>query len=204
MTDGSGTFTTPDRRQHTPLGNPVVVTATISSASYFRESGERNLADVVFDSCTFDNCRVRGGTFTNAEFLNARIWSCGLDQVVLRDCTVDGLRMTLGGDRGGKTMPLILYGVLAHRVTLRGTIGSVIWNGPGSLNHPVSDDDAVRVAKDFYAQVDDFALDIRDAEFTALPSGPSLKWRDNGRRVKACSALRGIYGYACPRRWLSR
>lgn len=148
----------------------MVVTATMSNASYFRESGERNLADVVFDSCTFDNCRIRGGTFTNVEFLNARIWSCGLDQVALRDCKVDGLRMTLGDRRGGKTMPLIVYGVLAHRVTLSGTIGSLIWNRPGSLTHPVSHDDAVRVAEDFYANVDDFALDIRDAQFTTLPS----------------------------------
>lgn len=154
---------------------------TVSNATYVRQGGERDLTDVVFDSCTFDNCRVRGGTFAGVEFRQARVWSCGLDRVVLRDCTVDGLRMTTGSGRGGKTMPLIVHGVLAHRVTLKGSIGSLIWNPPGSFHDPMPEDEAVRLATAFYDDVDDFALDISEAEFTAFPS---LRYGPPGHLVR--------------------
>lgn len=145
---------------------------TVSNRSYRLQSGEQSLADAVFDACSFDNCHVRGGTFTDVEFRNSRVWSCGMHDVVLRSCTVDGLRMTIGGGSGGggKTMPLIVHGVLADRLTLKGAIGSVIWNGPGSVLHRVPTDEAARIGREFYSTVDDFALDIREAQFTAVPS----------------------------------
>jgi hypothetical protein len=145
------------------------VTTVLAGAAFRRASGERHLNDVVFEGCSFDNCRVRGGTFSDVRFTDARTWSCGLDDVVLRNCTIDGLRMSLGG-AGGRTMPLIVHGVLADRVTLRGPIGSLIWNRPGSLTHPVPEDEAVRRAEDFYGQVTEFALDVSAAEFSAVPS----------------------------------
>lgn len=167
------------------MGNPVGMTRTVSSRRYHRESGERVLSDVVFDSCSFDSCRVRGGTFTGVELRSCRVWSCGLEDVVLRSCTVDGLRMTVEGGAGGRTMPLIVRGVLADRLTLRGVIGSLIWNPPGSPDSPVPDEEAARIGTDFYATVSDFALDIREAQFTAIPSlrfGPPghLVLRDPG------------------------
>lgn len=143
----------------------VHVPAVVANSEFRLERGERRLADVTFESCSFDNCHIQGGSLTNVHFVNARTWACGVTDAVLRDCTIDGLRMSLGGSSsGGRTMPLFMDGVLAERVTMRGRIGSLIWNPPKSKGT------SIRRARKFYERVSDFALDISAAEFTAIPS----------------------------------
>lgn len=151
------------------MGHRVGVTQIYEASAFRRVSGARDLVDVQFEDCSFDNCRVSGGTFTNVRFTKARTWSCGLRQVVLRNCTVDGLQMSLGS-AGGKTSPLIVFGVLADRLTLRGRIGSLIWNPPYRPIGTEAVADGFGEARTFYGSVPDFALDVTEAEFTAVPS----------------------------------
>jgi hypothetical protein len=143
---------------------------TLTGVEYRREHGSRQISGIVFDACTFDNCRVRGGSFTDVEFRNCRTWSCSLDDVEMRNCVIDGLRMTVGSGTGGRTSPLIVGGLLTQRVELRGTFGSLIWNPPGPEPTAPSIDEAIRLADAFYASVTDYALDIRDAKFTSVPA----------------------------------
>lgn len=148
--------------------------------AYRQVRGEHDLQDVTLDACSFDNCRLRGGTWTGVQLRQARAWACSLEDVVLRDCVVDGLRMSLGGS-GGKTSPLRLTGVLAERVVLRGRIGSLIWNPPGSPFAPLPAEDAVRRAREFYAGVEGYALDVTEARFSAVPS---LRYGPPGHLVR--------------------
>lgn len=143
---------------------------TVTGIDYAGRHGQRWLSDVKFDSCTFSNCSVQGGAFTDVEFRSCRVWACNLYDVELRNCVIDGMRMTVGDGSGGRTSPLIGWGLLADRLILRGTLGGMIWNPPRSELSATPAETAPQIAEAFYAGVEEYALDIRDAEFTTVPS----------------------------------
>jgi hypothetical protein len=153
----------------------------ITSVGYRRERRRVAVADLRLVDCRFDNCRGVGGAVSNVHVVNGYVWSCGLHDVVLDGCDIEGLRMTLPGPGGGKRMPLIVDGLLARHVRLSGKIGSLIWNPP-HLEHGVhrSQEDAWVVARSFYEGVD-WALDVREARFT---SAPSLRYGPPGCLVR--------------------
>jgi hypothetical protein len=79
----------------------------------------------------------------------------------------------------GKRCPFFLWGVMAQRVTLRGRIGGLIWNPPGTDREWQPSDFAP--ARRFYDAVDDWALDVSEARFTSVPS---LRFGPPGRLVR--------------------
>lgn len=68
---------------------------------------------------------------------------------------------------------LVLWGVLATRVALRGTIGGIVWNPPRAA----ADLDGARRHYDGV----DWALDIREARFRSVPS---FRFGPPGRLVR--------------------
>ncbi len=151
-------------------GQDGLMAHTVTGADYTGRHGQRRLSDVEFDSCTFSNCSIQGGALTDVEFTNCRVWACTLHDVELRNCVIDGLRMTVDGGSGGRTFPLMSSGLLADRVILRGTLGSIICNPPRRDQSATRAATAVDVGAAFYAGVEEYALDIRDAKFTTVPS----------------------------------
>ena len=119
-----------------------------------------------FEACTFDNLVARGGTATGVTLSNCTVWSCKIHNVVFEDCLVENVKTSYPG--GGKKAPQILWGVVTHRVTLRGTFGGLIWNGPDA-QWTDADNPAIDVER-FYGSMTDWALDIRDARFRSVPS----------------------------------
>jgi hypothetical protein len=119
-----------------------------------------------FDSCTFDNLVARGGAVRGVTLRGCTVWSCSIHNLVVEDCLVEDLRTSYPG--GGRKQPQILWGVVTHRVTLQGTLGGLIWNGPNAqwtdAENPAID------AQRYYGAMTDWALDIREARFRSVPS----------------------------------
>jgi hypothetical protein len=130
--------------------------------------GRLDLDDLRLEGCIFDNCSASGGTVRRVEIVDATTWACSVDDVVLEDSRIEGLKTSYPG--GGKKMPFFLWGALAHRVVLAGPIGGVIWNPPEVRIGEEGPADAFAGARDFYATVDDWALDVREARFRSVPS----------------------------------
>jgi len=128
--------------------------------------------DTRFERCAFDNCSARSVTLRHVEFLDCRCWACHLDDPIFEDCLISGLRMTIGTGGGGRTHPLRIGGGVAKHLTLRGRIGSLIWNPPYKwlVDHGWNWDrrglDRLQRA---YEEID-WALDIRGALFTSVPT----------------------------------
>lgn len=135
---------------------------------FHRLRGPLHLRAARFENCTFDNCAARGGVVRGVEVINATSWSCSLYDVVVEDCLVDGVKTSYGG--GGRTMPFFLWGVLARRLVLKGMIGGFIWNPPQRPPDERHEQGAFDTAADYYAGVDDWALDVREARFRSVPS----------------------------------
>lgn len=168
--------------------------------------GQLELDRARFEGCTFDNCSAEGGSLRGVEVVGATTWACSLHDVVLEDCRVDGLKTGYPG--GGKKMPFFLWGVLVHRVVLAGTIGGVIWNPPWVPIGEPRPTDRYAPARAFYATMDDWALDVRQARFRSVPTlryGPPghlvlrdeetqpLLTRDQAARALASGAQIGVW-----------
>ena len=129
------------------------------------------IEDTQFERCEFDNCSARSVTLRRVEFVDCRCWACHLYDPIFEDCVVSGLRMTIGSG-GGRTHPLFVWGGVAKHLTLRGRIGSLIWNPPykwlGDKGWNWDRRELDRVARKYDAI--DWALDIREAQFTSIPS----------------------------------
>jgi hypothetical protein len=141
-------------------------------------AAESTIEAVRLERCVFDNCYATQSTFRQVELLSCRAWACSLYSATIEDCRIDGGAMTIGRGRGGRRMPLFLWGGTARHVTLRGTIGSIIWNPPKAWGTGENLDELNDIKK-YYAAVD-WALDIREARFT---SGPSLRFGPPGRLI---------------------
>jgi len=130
------------------------------------------IEDTRFERCEFDNCSTHNVTLRRVEFVDCRCWACRFHDPIFEDCVVSGLRMTIGTGSGGRTHPLFIWGGVAKHLTLRGRIGSLIWNPPykwlgdKGWNWDRRGLDLVHRA---YEQID-WALDIREALFTSVPS----------------------------------
>jgi hypothetical protein len=128
--------------------------------------------DTRFERCEFDNCSARSLTLRRVEFLDCRCWACHLHDPIFEDCVISGLRMTIGTGGGGRTHPLFIWGGVAKHLTLRGRIGSLIWNPPykwlggKGWNWDRRELDRLQRA---YEEID-WALDLREAVFTSVPS----------------------------------
>lgn len=119
-----------------------------------------------FVGCTFDNLVARGGTASGVTLSNCTVWSCHIHNVIFEDCLVEDLKTSYPG--GGKKHPQIMSGVVTHRVTLKGTFGGLIWNGPDP-RWTDADNPAIDVER-YYGFMTDWALDIRQARFRSVPS----------------------------------
>jgi hypothetical protein len=128
----------------------------------FEQLGGRLRAENArFERCTFDSCFARGGTARRVRLVDCTAWACSLEGVVLEDCEIERLKTSRGR---GRTLPLFVWGGAMRRVTVRGTIGSVIWNPPrGDAGR------AVAAARRFYERVD-WALDVSEARFRSVPA----------------------------------
>ena len=129
--------------------------------------GPATFSDVRLERCIFENCYLRGGRLARLQLIECRTWSCSLADLMIEDTLIDGLATTTAGG-GGKRSPLFLWGVRSDRMTLRGRVGSVIWNGPrhwaGSSHH-----DEIDLYRRHYESVE-WALDVTEAEFTSVPT----------------------------------
>jgi hypothetical protein len=125
-----------------------------------RLRGRLGASGVSFERCVFDSCTARGGTARGLRLVDCTAWACSLHDVVLEDCELENLKMSSG--RGGRTMPLFVWGGAMRRVGVRGPIGGVIWNPPRDGRQNA----AVRC---YYDEVDDWALDVTDARFRSVP-----------------------------------
>lgn len=153
---------------------------TVIADAELRGHGELDVRHTRFERCYVHNSQARGGRALGVEVIDCTIWSCVLFNVHLEDCVVRNLKMSPGG--GGRTTPLFLWGGSARRVTLAGTIGGVIWNGPKRAGHgfdagPVSADEVRR----YYDSFDDWALDVSQARFRSVPS---FRFGPPGRLVR--------------------
>jgi len=140
--------------------------------------GKLDLAGARFEACTFDNCSARGGVARHVEVVNCTVLACWLYDLILEDCLLENLKTALPG--GGRRMPFFLAGVMTRRVVIRGTIGSTIWNRPGAPLRRAEPAD-VKAAIDFYAAVDDWALDVSESRFRSVPS---FRFGPPGRLVR--------------------
>jgi hypothetical protein len=139
-------------------------TGEVVDGEFVALHGEVRVRDLRLERCSFDSCSGRGGVAERVEAADCETWSSSLHDVVVRDCTITNLRMTVGAG-GGKSCPFFLWGVLAHRLVLRGKIGSLIWNPPQHGTH----DPGFDAARRFYDAIDDWALDVSEARFTSIP-----------------------------------
>lgn len=143
--------------------------------------------DIVFQRCYFDNCSVRQAEhpehrtiFRRVVFKNCRVWACNLDDVILEDVMVDGLRT---GSGGGRIYPLKVTGARFTHVTLRGNVGGIIiaeawswfdhrplWRQAFRRGLPPKTRDRLinEANRAHYASVD-WALDISEANFSSSP-----------------------------------
>ncbi|HEX9270068.1 MAG TPA: hypothetical protein VF998_09505 [Candidatus Limnocylindria bacterium] len=139
----------------------------ISDRTFERaRSNAETIEDLRLEPCQFTQGSARDTTFRRIELVDCRCWAAHLFDPVLEDCTVTGLRMSLGPG-GGRTQPLFVWGGWAKHLTLSGRIGGLVWNPPVDwrAEWDLAGLQAVRRA---YVDVD-WALDIRNAEFTAVP-----------------------------------
>src|SRR5262245_13219312 len=146
------------------------------------EFNRRVLSDVALDNVSFENCTfsdswIRRGSLRDIGLSDSSLWACGLEDVTVERCVVDGA--TAGRHaRSGRRMPIMLWGVLVSRVVLKGKIDSFIWN-PSRASRS-SGDAPWTAAFQFYQSVD-WALDITDARFLSVPS---LRFGPPGRLVR--------------------
>jgi hypothetical protein len=124
----------------------------------------------LFEGLEFRRCTFVGSTLSltkkpklrstvrHVRLLDCREVGCSLDAAIVEEVFVDGLETS---------NPLITWGAVFRHVTLRGRIGGIMlshWVTPGQ---PASAEqrafDAANAA--YYAAVD-WALDLREAEFT--------------------------------------
>jgi hypothetical protein len=141
----------------------------------FRAGGELSVTNARFERCLFDNCRAARGRAVGVELIECTAWACQLVDVQLEDCLVQDLRTAVAA--GGRRAPLFLWGGSAHRVTLTGTLGAIIWNPPRAGAQPAS----LREIRRYYASLGDWALDVSNARFTSCPS---LRWGPPGRLIR--------------------
>jgi hypothetical protein len=135
--------------------------------------GRLQARDIEFARCTFDSCSARGGAARGLQLVGCTAWACSLHDVVLEDCVIEDLKTSYG--RGGRTMPLVVWGGAMCRVTIRGTVGGLIWNPPREDGRG-----AVAAARAFYEGAD-WALDVRDARFRSVPA---LRFGPPGALIK--------------------
>lgn len=76
------------------------MTTTLSDETFVGVSGTPNLVDAQFDRCTFRHCHLDGSSFSHVVFRDTHVWSSSLSDVTLHDCTIDGLRMSVGSGSG--------------------------------------------------------------------------------------------------------
>jgi hypothetical protein len=146
----------------------VTVRAITDQTFRLKHVENKTFEDLRLERCKFDNAYAKKCVFRRVEVIEARTWACHIQDSVLEDCLIDGIRMTVDAGSGGKHTPLFLGGNVAKHVTLRGSIGSFIWNPPNGW-HPTWDIRALERVKEFYRDVD-WALDIREARFTTVPT----------------------------------
>src|SRR2546427_1039213 len=161
------------------MGLPV---RTIADQTFQLAHAEETAIEAVrLERCVFDNCYATQCTVRKVELMSCRAWNCHLYSARIEDCRIDGAAMTIrrvGGGRGGRRMPLFLWGGTARHVTLHGTFGGIIWNPPKAWGTG-EDLDELNDVKKYYEGVD-WALDIREARFT---SGPTLRFGPPGRLI---------------------
>jgi len=151
----------------------------ISTESFQRRRlNQAEFSDVRLDGCSFDNCSIHGGTLERLELNQCRTWSCSLSDLIVEDCIIDGLSTTVHGARGRRT-PLFLWGVRSSHVVLKGRIGALVWNQPRDWRGPESQE-LVEFYRRYYESVD-WALDVSNAVFTAVPS---LRYGPPGRLIR--------------------
>ena len=155
---------------------------TIADQTFQLAHAEETAIEAVrLERCVFDNCYATQCTFRKVELMSCRAWNCHLYSARIEDCRIDGAAMTIrrgGGGRGGRRMPLFLWGGTARHVTLHGTFGGIIWNPPKAWEGGENLDELNDVKK--YYEAVDWALDIREARFT---SSPTLRFGPPGRLI---------------------
>jgi len=139
-------YCVPNRRRSDagkrPSGVIYVLAPTLDNAEFRSEYIKPGtiVEDIVFQRCYFDNCSVRQAEdpehrtiFRRLVFKDCRAWACNLDDVILEEVMVDGLRT---GSGGGRIYPLKVTGARFTHVILRGNVGAMIITprlGAGSI-----------------------------------------------------------------------
>ena len=142
------------------------MTKTIENQEFVKayDNGGHVYEDLVLRKCKFLSSGVslakhpaQRSVVRNVTLERCRVQRSSLGCAVVEDVLVDGLQ----------TPDLLqAFGTIFHRVTLKGKIGRLMVTPvirPGSLNTPVQEEfDRDREA--YYANMDDFALDISQAD----------------------------------------
>ena len=144
--------------------------------------------DIAFKRCYFDNCSARPATnpairtqFRRLQFKDCRVWACHLEDVILEDVTIDGLKT---GSGSGKIYPFGLSGCMFTHVTLRGNVGGIgisdawSWFDPRPLwgrilrrgLAPKDHDRLINGTNRAHYAAIDWALDISEARFSSSPT----------------------------------
>ncbi len=142
-----------------------------------------------FERCFFDNCAVYPSEpgvertrLRNIAVVDCRVWACHVDEAIVEDVVVDGLKT---GGSGGRTIGFSVNGAALRHVVFRGRIGSVgisvatrVWHrhNPSLFERLFHRDELSRRAREQtideanarYYDGTDWALDISEAHFYSV------------------------------------